>query len=266
MPLVSVLITSYNRENYISESIESVISSDFHDFELIIVDDCSTDRTVEIAKKYAEKDRRVKVYQNDINLGDYPNRNKAASYANGKYIKYLDSDDLFYNYSLKVMVDFMENNPIVGFAVSSNTNSTIQKFPIILKPSQSIRQHFLNKNFLDCAPTGTIIKREVFESLNGFSGKRMIGDIEFALKCAANYNVMILPPGLVFWREHGNQEVFYGIKNGFYEYNLNELYINFFNSISDDLMSSQEKLTFMKERKKEIQKAKIKKIINRIFQ
>ncbi|HEV2714429.1 MAG TPA: glycosyltransferase family A protein, partial [Terriglobales bacterium] len=94
-PLVSVLMTAYNREKYIAEAIESVLASNFKDFELIIVDDCSKDRTAEIARRYTS-DSRVQVHVNEKNLGDYPNRNRAASLARGKYLKYLDSDDVIY--------------------------------------------------------------------------------------------------------------------------------------------------------------------------
>ena len=86
--LVSVLMTSFNRDKYIAEAIDSVLASTYQNWELIIVDDCSKDKTVEIAKSYEAKDNRIKVYVNKKNLGDYPNRNKAASYAKGKYIKY----------------------------------------------------------------------------------------------------------------------------------------------------------------------------------
>ena len=88
---ISVLMTAFNREKYIGEAIESVLASTFKDFELIIVDDCSSDKTVEIAKNYENLDKRVKVFLNEKNLGDYSNRNKAASLANGKYIKYVDA-------------------------------------------------------------------------------------------------------------------------------------------------------------------------------
>ena len=78
-PLVSVLITSYNREKYIGDAIQSVLDSTYKNFELIIVDDMSTDNSVGIAKSFEKKDNRIKVYINEANLGDYPNRNKAAS-------------------------------------------------------------------------------------------------------------------------------------------------------------------------------------------
>ena len=77
-PLVSVLMTAYNREKYIAEAIESVLASTFQDFELIIVDDCSRDHTVEIVRRYTS-DPRLQVHVNEKNLGDYPNRNRAAS-------------------------------------------------------------------------------------------------------------------------------------------------------------------------------------------
>ena len=111
IPLVSVLMTAYNREKYIAEAIESVLASTYTHFELIIVDDRSADQTVSIAKEYETRDQRIKVYVNEENLGQFPNRNKAATYARGKYIKYLDSDDRLYDFSLDYCVNMMEKNP-----------------------------------------------------------------------------------------------------------------------------------------------------------
>jgi glycosyltransferase involved in cell wall biosynthesis len=73
-PLVSVLMTAYNREKYIADAISSVLNSTYKNFELIIVDDGSKDATVQIAKQFEAKDERVTVYQNEKNLGDYNNR------------------------------------------------------------------------------------------------------------------------------------------------------------------------------------------------
>src|ERR1700730_17371732 len=97
---VSLLMTAYNREKYIGQAIESVIASTFQNWELIIVDDGSKDKTVELAREYERSDSRIKVYLNEKNLGDYPNRNQAASYARGKYIKYIDADDSLYYWGL----------------------------------------------------------------------------------------------------------------------------------------------------------------------
>ena len=94
MPLVSVLMTAYNREAFIADAIASVLAQKFADFELVVVDDASRDRTVEIANDLAARDRRIRVYVNERNLGAYPNRNYAATLARGSLIKYHDSDDL----------------------------------------------------------------------------------------------------------------------------------------------------------------------------
>jgi glycosyltransferase involved in cell wall biosynthesis len=241
MPLVSVLMTAFNREQYIAEAIESVLASSYINFELIIVDDCSIDNTVEIAKTYEAKDTRIKVYINEVNLGDYPNRNRAASYSKGKYLKYVDSDDLLYPYSLWAMVNFMESKPNAAMAFGSNTNSTKTPFPFLLEPTKSLRYHFFKQNFLDSGPTATIIKREIFEQLGGYSGKRMVSDIEFGLKCASQYHIIIMSPGLVFWREHGNQEVFIGIENNLYAPMMEEILGNFIEKLPLSILDEKER-------------------------
>ena len=99
-PKVSILTTVFNREAYLGACIESVQLSGFRDYEHIIVDDRSSDNSVEIANSYASGDPRIKVFVNETNLGDYPNRNQAASHAIGKYLKYVDADDLIYPWGI----------------------------------------------------------------------------------------------------------------------------------------------------------------------
>jgi glycosyltransferase involved in cell wall biosynthesis len=108
LPFVSVLMTAYNREQYIGEAIESVLASSYVNFELIILDDASIDNTLRKARSYEIKDKRVKVYANEKNLTQWPTRNKAARLAKGKYIKYLDSDDTIYDWGLEYCVEMME--------------------------------------------------------------------------------------------------------------------------------------------------------------
>lgn len=205
-PLVSVLMTAYNREHYIAEAIESVLDSTFTDFELVIVDDGSTDNTVTIAKSYQSKDARIKLYVNEKNLGDYPNRNKAASYATGKFLKYLDSDDKLYSYGLDVFVTAMEKFPEAVLGVSSKNNLPYEPFPLLLSPRQSYYKHFFEYGLLDFGPSGVIIRRDAFLEVGGFSGKRYIGDQECWMKLAALNPIVELPPSLIFWRQHEGQE------------------------------------------------------------
>jgi len=205
LPLVSVLMTSYNRQKYIGEAIESVLASSYTNFELIIVDDCSKDETVKIANAYSNRDPRVKVFVNEKNLGDYLNRNRAAELAKGKYIKYLDSDDLIYYYALDVMVNYMERFPEAGFGLSSIPD--FKPFPIFISPLEIYRENFYGFNHFDRSPGSSIIKLDVFRKLGGFSGRRMIGDYEFWFKIARYHSLVKLPFELYWYRwSHGEQE------------------------------------------------------------
>jgi Glycosyl transferase family 2 len=217
-PLVSVLMTAYNREKYIAEAIESVLASSFKDFELIIVDDCSKDHTVQIARRYSS-DSRVQVHVNEKNLGDYPNRNRAASLAQGKYLKYLDSDDIIYPHGLKVMVSSMEQFPdaVLGLIRPQRNDGPD---PAQISPKEAYVEHFLKGGFLDAGPSGTIIQTSAFRKLGGFSGKRFVGDTEMWLRLAARWPVVRLVEGLVWWRQHEQQEIALGYSSaGYLEWN-----------------------------------------------
>jgi glycosyltransferase involved in cell wall biosynthesis len=204
-PLLSVLMTAYNREKYIGEAIESVLASSYKNFELIIVDDGSVDRTIAIANSFKEKDPRINIYVNEKNLGDYPNRNKAAGYARGKYIKYLDADDLIYYYGLEVMVEYMEKFPDAGFGLASFASDE-KPFPIELTPREAYLEHFGKYAHFNRAPGSSIIKLEAFNKIGGFSGKRMIGDHEFWFKIARYFKMVKFPFDLYWNRIHHEQE------------------------------------------------------------
>ncbi|MBS1665943.1 MAG: glycosyltransferase family 2 protein [Bacteroidetes bacterium] len=263
-PLVSVLMTAYNREKFIAQAIESVQASTYQNFELIIVDDGSKDQTVAIAKQYAAGDPRIQVHINEKNLGDYPNRNRAATYAKGEYLKYLDSDDLLYPHGLEAFVYFMQKDPEVAMGISFKKNITEQPFPMIMGPKESIRYHFFTDGFLDCAPTGTIIRRDCFEQVGGFSGKRMIGDLEFGLKIASQHKVMLVPPALFYWRNHGDQEVFIGINGNMYP-KLYKQVLQELGSELSDLLTASEMETILKSANRHSQMVGVKHVFKKIL-
>ena len=229
-PLVSVLMTSYNREKYIGEAIESVLNSTYQQWELIIVDDQSTDRTVEIARSYEQKDKRVKVYINEKNLGDYPNRNKAASYAKGKYLKYVDSDDLVYSYCLELLVCFMEKFPEAGYGLCTIPPLKEQMFPIYLTPVEAYRSYYSGKiGLFDRAPLSAIIKKEAFDTLGGFSGKQHVGDFELWQVLSRYFSVVLMPEGMVWNREHHEQQMQANRNNPFVLYKYLNLSLKLLN-------------------------------------
>lgn len=205
-PLVSVLMTAYNRERYIAEAIESVLASTWMNFELIIVDDQSTDNTLSIAKSYEQKDGRVKVHRNETNLRDYPNRNKAAGYAKGKYLKFIDSDDKIYDWGLAYCVEQMERYPQSSFGISMIDGD--YSMPGVLMNSEDvIRKHLFQSTHLSAGPSGTIIQREFFEKIQGFDTRFfMANDQYFNVKVASLTPVVLLKQPFFFYRIHDLQE------------------------------------------------------------
>lgn len=199
-------MTAYNRESFISEAIESILNSTYPNYELIIVDDCSTDKTLDIAYGFSRKYSNVKVYVNEKNLGDYPNRNKAAFYANGKYLKYLDSDDIMYPHCLEVMVGAMEKFQEAVIGISQNLAEDIKPYPILLSPLEAYTEQYFTRNILLYGPTGSIFRREPFFKNGGFQEVRHDGDSLTALKLAAQYPMVKIQPGLIWWRRHSFQE------------------------------------------------------------
>jgi len=223
-PLVSVLMTAYNRQRYIGEAIESVLASAYSNFELIIVDDASKDETVTVANSYKKKDERIKVYVNELNLGDYANRNKAASYAKGKYLKYLDSDDIIYPWGIAAMVYSMECFPEAGFGLMAQNFYLNKLFPFCLSPRESYSTFYFKGNLIGMGPTGAIIKKEAFDEIGGFTGGPYIGDTEMWYKLACRWPLVCFPPGMVWWREHAEQEIRSEYKDNtvkYLRYNLN---------------------------------------------
>ena len=231
-PLVSILMTAYNREKYIAEAIESVLASSYTNFELIIVDDCSEDTTVEIANAYAKTDNRIKVYLNVKNLGDYPNRNRAASFALGKYLKYLDSDDIIYPWGLSAMVYCMEQFPDAGYGLISNVVKLNKKYPKLMAPDQAYYAFYFEGSILSMGPSGAIINRAVFEKELGFSGKPYVGDTELWLKLSKTYSMVQIPSDLIWWREHENQQIRNEFANKNFEFNR---YVVELNALQDQL-------------------------------
>jgi glycosyltransferase involved in cell wall biosynthesis len=250
--LISVLMTSYNRESYISEAIESVLNSTYDFFELIIVDDCSNDGTLEIARFYEKSDSRIKVYQNEFNLGDYPNRNRAASFAQGEYLKYLDSDDTMTPNCLEVMIRGMQKYPDCAFGISSRCSEIINVF----NPCEAYKTHFFERGILDISPSGSIIRNDVFKAEKGFWEHRCVSDLEFWLRLALKYPMIEFEKNLIFWREHDGQEIRLGNVE-YIKYNLSILT----EKVNKSCLSKMDKDLIISENKKNTMRFLIKNCI-----
>lgn len=227
-PPVSILITLYNREKYIEQAIESVINQSYQNWELLILDDRSTDDSYQKAKNFESKDDRIKVLRNGKNLGQFKNRNAIASLAKGKYLKYLDSDDMLYKYSLNIMVEAMEQYPQAAFAFQHQLKEDNTPYPIFLSSKEAYFEHFLSKSGLfNCGPSGVIFRHEIFRKEKGFktSDNYVGNDTELLIRLGLKYPSIKLQPALVWWRQHESQAINSGRTSG--EYLLNEFHMQY---------------------------------------
>lgn len=107
--LVSIVTPSYNSSKYIKQTIQSVLSQTYENWELIVVDDCSTDNSVEIIKEFAVNNSKIRLFEFQINKGAAEARNAAISIAEGEFIAFLDSDDIWKPFKLEQQLNFMGN-------------------------------------------------------------------------------------------------------------------------------------------------------------
>lgn len=262
-PLVSVLMTVYNREKYVGAAIESVLSQTYQNWELIITDDQSKDNSVSIAKSYADKDPRIHLYINKHNLGDYPNRNKAASLAKGKYLKYLDSDDLMYPWALQCLVSMMESHPDAKWGLLAD-NDNNRPYPYILSPKEAYHHHYFKSLLFHKAPLSSIISKESFDAVGGFTGKQHLGDYELWHILGRKYPVLLMPEGMAWWRMHEDQQMSDNISNPFVPFKYLAIRIELINHPECPL-SNTEKSIIIKRTNKQMARSIVKTVLHRKF-
>lgn len=206
-PRISVLLTSYNREDLIAASIESVLAQTLTDFELVICDDGSRDGTVDIINDYARRDTRIRVSVNQRNLGDYGNRRHAASLARGRFLKYHDSDDLMYPHCLATMAGPLEAEPRAAFALSAAGSWPGGPCPMLLTPRLAYEREFLGSGLFQQGPASALFRTAEFLALGGFPEVAYAGDYLFWLRTCTAVNVLLVPGDLFYYRVHAGQEM-----------------------------------------------------------
>ncbi|MBO4712066.1 glycosyltransferase [bacterium] len=201
-PKISVVMPVYNREQYLKESVESILNQTFTDFEFIIVDDQSTDSSWKIIQEYASKDSRIVAVKNTGKKGCYPARNCGHKLAKGKYIAVMDSDDISLPERLKTQFNFMEQNPEIG--ICGSWAKTFGDENNELKPPQN-HERIRDANFFFCSMVHPTImfrnKDEIVYSEEALFSQdyelfcRKINDLKFAN----------IPKILLLYRVHKNQ-------------------------------------------------------------
>lgn len=167
-PTISVVMPCYNRQEYVVDAIESILNQTYTNFEFIIIDDCSTDNTYEIVKKYAEIDKRIIALQNEENKGIVYTLNRGFGLARGKYIVRMDDDDISLPQRFQKQVEYMEINPdiiILGSFIEVFTERFKEGHSWVCEDDPEILSILINFFNPMCHPS-VIIRKEFLTSYN----------------------------------------------------------------------------------------------------
>ena len=158
---ISVVMPVYNAQRFLSQAIDSVLEQSSSDFELIMIDDCSTDKSYEILCQYEKKDDRIRVFKNDKNLGVSYTRNFGVKKASCDYVAFIDSDDMWAFDKLEKQVKLIEAYPDTDLCYTGSgfvdTNSVKSEF-VFTVPKQVVFKKLLKQNVVSCS--SALVKKE----------------------------------------------------------------------------------------------------------
>lgn len=211
-PKVSICIPNYNYGRFIGDAIQSALEQTYKNFELIIVDNCSTDNSEEVIKSFS--DPRIRFYKNDRNIGGIRNWNRCLSLARGEYITLLHADDKITPNSIEKRVEILDRNPNVGLVYSSciyidGKGAVTGEFrpydsDRIVRGEDEFKRSVLKNNI--SVPT-VMVRKKCYEALGDFSEEiTYCPDWEMWLKIALNYDLGFSSEPLGYYRIHGAAE------------------------------------------------------------
>ena len=202
-PKISVIMSIYNEEKYIETSLKSLLNQTFEDFEIIIVDDASTDNTRKLVQGL--QDKRIRLICNQENQGLTKNLNKALQYAKGKYIARMDGDDIAFPERFEKQYQYMEKH-LETMLISCYTKSFGGSDLVFALPDNSevLKIRMLVRPVY--AHPGFMIRRELIEDGYQYNEEyHTAQDYEFASRVAEKYKIGLVPEVLLLYRVHKKQ-------------------------------------------------------------
>jgi len=208
MPKISVVMPLYNAEKYVEKTIRSILNQTYKDFELIIVDDCSTDNSVQVVESI--QDNRIKLFRNEENKGIAYTRNRALENSSGKYIAIMDDDDIAPEYRFEVAMDFMDRNPHID-VVGGNTciidenDAVVGIFPQAIRNPKLVKAQLMLGNIF--GNSTALIRREFIEKHHIRYKHNMYGaeDYRFWADCSYHGNISACDNIMLYWRRYDNE-------------------------------------------------------------
>lgn len=201
--MVSIVLPTYNGEKYLNESIQSILDQTYENFELIIVDDCSTDSTPTILDRFQKIDERIQVYRNTKNKKLPASLNYGFSKSHGKYLTWTSDDNIFEKDAVLNMVRVLESNPNIGLVFS--------KMEYIDENSQSFNEFSETVDSLNEIKYKNIVgacflyTREVYKTIGEYNVERfLVEDYDYWLRISRHFDIFYLNKILYKYRKHKN--------------------------------------------------------------
>ncbi|NJD98894.1 glycosyltransferase [Thermococcus sp. LS1] len=214
-PTVSVIMPSYNHSRFIEEAIQSVLNQTFDDFELIIIDDSSSDNSQEIIQKFAEIDSRIKPIFHKKNMGIARTLNDGLRASKGEFIAFIASDDVWVPNKLEVQLEILARNEDLvvwseGEIIDANGNPTGQAFTerhnaTNRKKSGRIFEELLKGNFI--FGSSMILKRKNLDKIRFDESLKYLNDYKFVVDLAWKYEYHFIKNPLAKYRIHGRNTI-----------------------------------------------------------
>ncbi|MCI9033760.1 MAG: glycosyltransferase [Lachnospiraceae bacterium] len=202
MPKVSIVLPSFNGERYIRESIESVVNQTFTDWELIIVDDCSTDGTLHIAEEYARKEERIKVIHNQENQKLPEALNIGFRHASGRYLTWTSDDNMYLSRALEEMVRYLDKHKEVPMVCTGM---------LFMDENMQYMKEFISYNSVQMRVQDTVgacfmYRREVLADVGEYSREFFcVEDYEYWIRILIKYHsIGYLPYNFYLYRRQKN--------------------------------------------------------------
>ena len=222
MPLISIILPTYNRGAVIGETLRSIIRQTYTNWELLVVDDGSADNTVELMTHYA--DARINILEAG-RIGILGRlKNMGIAQANGDLIAFMDSDDLWDEGKLALQVDALARYPGAGFCLTGGFSFKKLDEPIdYYYPQKSGERYgdllvpFFRSEIAALTPS-LLFRKTCLDTINGFDESRLFSDIDFLLKLIARYPGVILYAALLYRRLHEENTTNYNWELGYTEY------------------------------------------------
>ena len=202
-PLISVIMPLYNAERFVGESIENVLRQTVGDFELIVIDDASTDASAEIARAYAAKDDRIVLMHNELNSGAARTRNRALDAARGKFITFMDADDLCSPERFAKQLAFFERHPQTDtmFGTRGGENDEL-KIQVPLTHEEIQYQLFFGCPF---GMSSVMLRSEPFKRTGIRFRECMAEDYQLWVDLSEHLRMANIPEYLTFYRRWEDQ-------------------------------------------------------------